>query len=154
MARVEILCLAMLGACLLGAAPAAAQRAGGAQTDTSAAAQQRGEIQLVYDREVFVYEAEGRRDPFRSLATEGAGLGPRFEELILRGIIFSPIAGRSVALLVDGSGKIYRARQGDLVGNALVVSIQPLRVVFRVDSFGTARQEAIDLKRPDIGGQR
>ncbi|MGH7482037.1 MAG: hypothetical protein ACRELV_07770 [Longimicrobiales bacterium] len=150
MTGVERIVLGLVALLAFGAGPALAQQPAPADTMPTPPP---GEIQLVYDREVFLYSPEGRRDPFRPLTADG--LGPRFEQLILRGIIFSPLESRSVALLADGSGRIYRAKQGDLVGNAQVISIQPLRVVFRVESFGATRQEALDLKRPDIrGGQR
>lgn len=122
------------------ALPAAAQTP--ASPAPAAGAAQEGELKI--EREVFLYSAEGRRDPFVALG--GADMGPRFEELRLDGIIYAP-GGGSVVLLRDSGGRIYRARRGDLVGNARVLSIEPLRVVFAVDNFGVVRQESLDLKR-------
>jgi Tfp pilus assembly protein PilP len=80
-------------------------------------------------------------------------LGPRFEDLALHGVIHST-DGRSVALLSDGGGRIYRVRRGEVVGNARVISISSMKVVFAVENFGVVRQEELELKRKDNeGGQ-
>lgn len=104
------------------------------------------EVTLVYEREVFSYPGSARRDPFLPLTDEN-GMGPRFESLSLQGIIYSTGRGRSVALLADGDGRVYRARVGDVVGNATVVEIGPLRVVMAVENFGVIRQEMLELQR-------
>lgn len=104
------------------------------------------EVTLVYEREIFSYQGSARRDPFLPLTDEN-GMGPRFEGLTLRGIIYSTGRGRSVALLADGDGRVYRARVGDVVGNATVVEIGPLRVVMAVENFGVIRQEMLELQR-------
>lgn len=103
-------------------------------------------ITLVYEREVFAYPGSARRDPFIPLTDENE-MGPRFENLTLRGIIYSTGRGASVALLADGDGRVYRARVGDVVGNTTVVEIGPLRVVMAVESFGAIRQEMLELQR-------
>ena len=103
------------------------------------------EPKLAFDREVFSYPAEGRRDPFRPLsAGPGAG-GPLFNDLALRGIIYSPDARRSVALVMVGGKRTYRLRRGDIIGNARVLEIQPTRVRFAVEIFGTVRNEVLEL---------
>lgn len=103
-------------------------------------------ITLVYEREVFTYQGMGRRDPFRPL-TDADEMGPRFEQLTLQGIIYSTGTGRSVAMLADGDGRIFRVRVGDVVGNSRVVDIGPLRVVLAVENFGNVRQEMLELTR-------
>jgi len=103
------------------------------------------EIQLVFEREVFTYSATSRRDPFRSLANM-EGVGPLFDDLHLRMIIHSNQPGQSVALVVDGSKKVYRLRKGDVVGNATVLDITEDKVTFTVEDFGNRRQEVLDLK--------
>jgi Tfp pilus assembly protein PilP len=125
----------------------AQQQAGQAQAQT-----QTPEVTLVYEREVFVYRAAGRRDPFRPLSDDD-GLGPRFEALTLQGIIYSTGASRSIALLADGGGRVHRVREGDVLGNARVVEIGPSRVVMAVETFGTIRQEMLELQRRG-GAQR
>ncbi len=108
-----------------------------------------GQITLVFDREVFIYAGENRRDPFRPLTAQDE-LGPSFEALSLQGIIYSTGRGRSVALLGDSDGRIHRVRVGDVVGNSRVIEIGPMRVVLAVENFGTVRQEILEL--PTRGG--
>lgn len=119
------------------------QQAGQAQGQAS------GTIKLVYEREVYSYPGDDRRDPFRPL-TNANDIGPRFEALSLRGIIYSTGQGRSVALLADGQDRVYRVRVGDVLGNSRVIEIGPLRVVLAVENFGTTRQEILEL--PSRGG--
>lgn len=111
--------------------------------------QDQEQVNTVYEREVFMYRAAGRRDPFQPLTSEA--VGPRFEDLALGGIIFSPDPGRSVAMLRAGS-RLFRARVGDQIGNVRVVEIGPLRVVFAVNDFGQVRQEVLELKRQEGAG--
>jgi hypothetical protein len=106
------------------------------------------EIQLVFEREVYHYGAQNRRDPFHSLAD---GIGPLFDDLTLRMIIYSPRPGQSVALLVDGAKKLYRLRKGETVGNATVLDITKSQVTFTVEDYGNRRQEVLDLKNQKEG---
>lgn len=103
------------------------------------------EIQLVFEREVFRYPLENRRDPFKWLSDQ-EHMGPLFDDLILRMIIHSPQPGQSVALLADGAKKVYRLRKGEIIGNATVVNIESTRVVFTVEDYGNRRQEILELK--------
>lgn len=138
-------------ALLLMAAPLAAQQA--SQNGAGSVPEpEEGEVRLVYEREVFVYDAGSVRDPFRPLIGPEGQMGPTFQNLALRGIIYSTGRGQSVALLADRSGKIYRARQGDIVGNATVLEIRPLEVLFAVEDFGVTTQEMLRLKDEDAEG--
>lgn len=101
-------------------------------------------LTLVYEREVYTYRGENRRDPFRPLTAE-EDMGPRFETLSLQGIIYSTGRGNSVALITDGSGRVYRVRAGDMVGNSRIIEIGSARVVLAVEHFGTIRQEILEL---------
>ena len=104
------------------------------------------EPKLSYDREVFAYPSEGRRDPFKPLfGGPGAG-GPLFADIRLRGIIYSPDPRRSVALIQIGNRRTFRLRAGDVIGNSRVTAIEPLRVRFAVENFGTIRNEVLDLR--------
>lgn len=134
------------GLVLAGAGSAEAQ----ARKTSSARPAENVEPELRFEREFFLYPVDRRRDPFESLA-ERSDIGPRFEELSLSGIIYSP-GGESVALLRDGSGRIHRLRRGGAVGNARVIDIGPRRVTFAVDVFGVIRQEQLELKRTDNEG--
>lgn len=109
------------------------------------------EPELKYEREYFAYPIGKRRDPFVPLVGVDEG-GPRFEELTLQGIIHSQERGRSVALLAGPNGKIFRVREGDTVGNARILAIHPLEVLFAVDNFGVVRQERLELKRKENEG--
>lgn len=136
---------ALIVALALAALPAAAAEAAAQQRPASGQTTA-ANITLVYDREVFAYRGADRRDPFRPLTNENE-MGPLFETLTLQGIIYSTGRGRSIALLADGSGRIYRVRAGDVIGNSTVVEIGPLRVVMAVENFGNIRQEMLELQR-------
>ena len=141
---VRFLINAALAAALLAPAGLRAQ-----QEEQRPPGQAARELTLVYEREVYTYEGSTRRDPFRPL-TDQNEMGPRFEALALQGIIYSTGRGRSVALLSDNDGRIYRVRVGEMVGNSRVIEIGPLRVVMAVENFGTIRQEILEL--PTRGG--
>lgn len=142
---VKVSVMALLLGSLLGVAEAEAQQ-GGQQEAQEAEAPTAESITLVYDREVYQYSGENRRDPFRPLSA-ATDMGPRFEMLSLQGIIYATGQGQSVALLGDASGRIHRVRAGDVVGNSRVIEIGPVRVVLAVENFGTIRQEILELPR-------
>ncbi len=104
------------------------------------------EPKLAFDREVFAYPADGRRDPFKPLTGGPGSGGPLFADLALRGIIYSPDPLRSVALVQVGGRRTFRLRRGDIIGNARLLEIQPLRVRFAVENFGTVRNEVLELR--------
>lgn len=104
---------------------------------------------MVYQREVFRYDRTGRPDPFRSLLT-AEELGYRIEDMLLSGVIYSPDARRSVAVLSDAvSGRRFRLRVGERIGGITVTSIQPRKVEVVVNEFGVIRRESLQLKRPE-----
>lgn len=125
------------------ASGAPAQQAGQQEEGATTPA---ADVRLVYEREVFAYRHDGRRDPFRPL-TDDDEMGPRFEQLTLRAVIHDTGRGNSLAMVADGSGRVYRVREGDVLGNARVVEIGPTRVVMAVEMFGTVRQEMLELPR-------
>lgn len=103
--------------------------------------------QLGYRREVFTYDAAGRRDPFVSLAATGV-LRPTIADLTLTGIAYASRGGggQSVAIFRDKQTKEqYRVRVGQPLGRMRVASIEPRRVVFSIDEFGVSRQESIAM---------
>lgn len=96
----------------------------------------------VYQREVFDYPSLGRRDPFRAL-NRGEQLGPRFQDLVLKGVLYNPAVG-SVATLTDQkTGKRYRVREGDRLGEIRVAVIRAKEVDFVITSFGISRRETL-----------
>ncbi len=105
--------------------------------------------QLAYRREAFAYLAEGRRDPFVSLATTGV-LRPTIADLHLVGIAYATRGTgggvQSVAIFRDIQTKEqYRVRVGQPLGRMRVASIEPRRVVFSIDEFGVSRQESMTM---------
>jgi hypothetical protein len=112
-------------------------------TDVSAVDQQ-----ISVDRETFNYPAGTRRDPFQPLSA-GDDLGPRFEDLNLSGVVYSPATG-SIAILTDrATGKRYRVWEGDVIGGAKLVRVRAAEVDFVVTAFGVSRQETLRLKSLD-----
>ena len=104
--------------------------------------------QVSVDRETFNYPAGPRRDPFQPLSA-GDELGPRFEDLNLSGIVYSPATG-SIAILTDqATGKRYRVWEGDVIGGAKLVRVRAAEVDFVVTAFGVSRQETLRLKSLD-----
>lgn len=93
-------------------------------------------------REPFVYPLGGRRDPFRSPAERG-GTGPSFESLSLAGIIYAPGSGSVAVVVSRPSGRRYRLRVGDRIGDARLVDVGPHRAVFQVTTSGTARRAVL-----------
>lgn len=99
-------------------------------------------------REVFVYPAEGRRDPFEPLSADEA-LGPRFEDLRLAGVIYSPERG-SIAILADAATKRrYRVWEGDEIGGARLVAVRADEAEFQVTVFGVSRRDTLRLRTQD-----
>lgn len=104
--------------------------------------------QISVDRETFTYPAGTRRDPFQPLSA-GDDLGPRFEDLNLSGVVYSPATG-SIAILTDrATGKRYRVWEGDVIGGAKLVRVRAVEVDFVVTAFGVSRQETLRLKSLD-----
>jgi len=139
-----------------GAASANAQQPVAAATPTVAnadpaakPAQPTPEPKLVFDREVYAYASNARRDPFKALAGKES-LGPLFEDLKLRGIIYSAQPTLSIVLLQDGSKRMYRMHRGEVVGNSRIVEIKPLMVRFAVENFGMIKYETLELRASGV----
>ncbi len=99
---------------------------------------------LSFDREVYTYSADGRRDPFQSLMATGE-LRPLITDLRLVGIAYDA-GGNSVAVLRDnGTNEQYRVRAGQQLGRMRVASIQARKIVFTIEEFGFSRQESLAL---------
>jgi hypothetical protein len=95
-------------------------------------------------REVYDYDAGGRRDPFASLIGTGE-IRPIFNDLRVTSILFDP-TGRSVAVLRDLTSKEqYRVRTGQSIGRLRVVAIRPKSVTFAIEEFGYSRQETLTI---------
>ena len=96
-------------------------------------------------REVFSYEAAGRRDPFFSLIlTED--LRPLLSDLKLVGILYEASGRRSVAIMRDiVTNAQYRVNAGMTLGRMRVAQIKPRVVIFTIDEFGLSRQDSLFL---------
>ncbi len=119
---------------------------------------------LVMRREVFQYPDYARRNPFAPLLSADGG-GPRFERLVLLGIVFSTDGQRSMALFGEGSAadastgalsvvagaKTYRLRVGESIGNTTILEIHERRVLVAVDEFGQSEQHTMELRRRTRG---
>jgi hypothetical protein len=96
-------------------------------------------------REVFLYDAGGRRDPFFSLIlTED--LRPLLSDLKLVGILYDATQRRSVAIFRDVlTNAQYRVGTGMPLGRMRVAQIKPRGVIFTIDEFGLSRQDSLML---------
>jgi len=113
---------------------------------------------LVFEREVFDYPQFTRRNPFLALlASEG---GPRYEQIRLRGIIYSEAPEESVALLgigavaeqgsaaqapTNGTSRSRRVRVGGTWGNVRVLEIRRTEILVEVEEFGLTEQRTMRM---------
>jgi len=109
-------------------------------------------VDLVFEREVFNYPNYGRRNPFNPLT--GEDMGPRFEDLLLTGVIYTQDRNRSVATIgerASGSTQApvrhYRLREGDVIGNSRIIEIRERWVTVQVEDFGQFELRTLDLVR-------
>ena len=120
-----------------------AESAKGATQPTSVGSAASSRPEIAINREVFQYDASGRRDPFASLLLT-SDLRPIFSDLLLVVINYDPQGRNSVAIMRDAVTKEqYRVRQGQLIGRMRVAAIEPKRVMFTIDEFGFSRQETL-----------
>lgn len=96
-------------------------------------------------REIFDYDAEGRRDPFFTLLAS-AELRPAVSDLKLIGILYDPSGRRSVVTLRDiTTSTRYQVTTGTTLGRMKVVLIKPRAVIFSIEEFGLNRQDSLVL---------
>lgn len=135
--RLTLLCVFLLSG------TAAAQATRPAPPSGSAAAPTPQE-HTIY-REVFEYDAAGRRDPFASLLAT-SDLRPLLIDLRLAAIAYDPNGRNSVAVLRDLTSKEqYRVKVGQTLGRMRVAAIQPRSVTFTIQEFGLSRQETLTM---------
>ena len=120
--------------------------------------------ELSFEREVFTYPEYARRNPFAPLLSAEGG-GPRFERLVLLGVLYAPDQGDSLALFGEGTrttiseteisvqmtGATYRLRVGETVGNTTVLEIQRHHVVVGVEQFGVSETRIMELPNRTAG---
>lgn len=98
-------------------------------------------------REMFTYEADGRRDPFLSLLKTN-DLRPTLSDLRLTGVLFDHSGrGNSLATLRDITNNAqYRVGVGSVLGRMRVSAIRTETVVFTIDELGTTRRDSLVLR--------
>jgi hypothetical protein len=127
--------------------PAGAKRTVAASDSLRAGAPSRSDTahRVLINREVFTYDAGGRRDPFNSLMNTSE-LRPLLTELKLVAVAYDPVGGNSVAVLRDLTSKEqYRVRVGQTLGRMRVAAIHEKEVVFTIEEFGFSRQETLSM---------
>lgn len=98
-----------------------------------------------FNREVFTYDAGGRRDPFLSLLSTGE-LRPAFNDLKLVAVAYDPTGRKSIAVMRDVTTRDqYRVKVGQTLGRMRVAQIHPKSVTFTIDEFGYSRQDVLTL---------
>lgn len=96
-------------------------------------------------REVFDYDAAGRRDPFFSLLST-PDLRPTVTDLRLVTVLFDESGRRPVAVMRDvGNNTQYRVTTGMQLGRMRVAAIHRRSVVFTIEEFGLNRQDSVVL---------
>lgn len=129
------------------ASKGAAPRGGRVATDSAAGSTAVTSPGATFERETYLYERGGRRDPFVSLMTT-SDLRPLITDLRLVAVAYDASGRGSVAILHDLSAKEkaqYRIRVGQSLGRMRVSSITPKAVVFTIEEFGYSRQETLAL---------
>jgi type II secretory pathway component PulC len=104
---------------------------------------------LVFEREVFDYPTFQRRNPFVPLLSNRDG--PRYEQMRLRGIIFSADSEGSVALLSAGATS-QRLRAGQSWGNVRILEVRKSEVLVEVEEFGMTEQHVMTMQTQGQGG--
>lgn len=96
-------------------------------------------------REVFDYDAAGRRDPFVSLLST-AELRPTVADLRLVIVLFDPSGRRPIAVMRDlTTNTQYRVTTGMTLGRMRVSEIKRRSVIFSIEEFGLNRQDSLVL---------
>ena len=133
---------------------------GASETQSEAnAGAETGEPNL--DREVFVYPGGDRRDPFERPLPDNS-TGTRFEDLRLIGVIHSPNARESVALVSSRTAtpaaatgeRTFRVRQDEVLGDMKVLRVEQASVIVEIRRFGIGEQRELRLnRRPERAGR-
>ncbi len=124
------------------------------------------ETELVFEREVFQYPEFTRRSPFVPLDTESTG--PRFDQLSLIGVMYSPddpassvavVSTGGVTFAEDGTmspvaGDAFYLKVGQRLGNVIVVQILREQVIVDVEEFGLTDRRTLEIIQTREGGTR
>ncbi|MFQ5905200.1 MAG: hypothetical protein ACE5JA_01370 [bacterium] len=102
------------------------------------------EVELPFERELFNYVKEGRRDPFVALVPKEEGSDPNVNNLTLRGIIWG-FAG-DMAVVKEKGGRGHVLREGSRVSGGEVEDITHDSITFRLSEFGVVTRYTLTLK--------
>jgi len=96
-------------------------------------------------REIYEYDAGGRRDPFVSLLMS-TDLRPTVADLRLVIVLFDESGRRPVAVMRDiATNTQYRVTTGMILGRMRVAEIKRRSVIFTIEEFGLNRQDSLVL---------
>ena len=96
-------------------------------------------------REIYDYDAGGRRDPFVSLLTS-EDLRPMISDLRLVSILYDESGRRPIAVMRDlQTNAQYRVTTGSTLGRLKVALIKRKAVIFSIEEFGLNRQDSLVL---------
>jgi hypothetical protein len=96
-------------------------------------------------REIYDYDAGGRRDPFVSLLTSD-DLRPMISDLRLVSILYDESGRRPIAVMRDvQTNAQYRVTTGSTLGRLKVALIKRKAVIFSIEEFGLNRQDSLVL---------
>jgi hypothetical protein len=104
----------------------------------------RAEVELPFEREIFVYEVEDRRDPFDPLVPKEEGAEPNVNNLALNGIIWGFAGPMAVVKERGATGHVLR--EGDKVSGGEVEEITMESITFRLSEFGIVTRYTLTLK--------
>lgn len=154
----NLICSVLLGLGLLGVS--SGPLSGQADPAAQATAQSGDSLDLIFEREVFIYPQYERRNPFTPLVSDDES-GPRIEEIQLIAVLYSPdnpaasvaTFGRRGVQSGEGAGaQTYRVKRGDVLGNIRILDIQMRQVVVEIEEFGMTERRTMELHRPGQGG--
>jgi len=97
-------------------------------------------------REMFDYDAAGRRDPFVSLLAT-TDLRPTLEELRLVALLYDESGRRPIAVMRDAANTQYRVTTGMTLGRMRVALITRSAVIFSIEEFGLNRTDSLVLSK-------
>jgi hypothetical protein len=116
-------------------------------------AEARDSSKITFEREVFAYVSDGRRDPFASPIETGE-IRPLLQDLSVVAILYDARGNNSVAVMRDQSTQQqYSAKVGQVLGRAKVSQIRPQEVVMTINEYGFSRQEILKLNVPGMNQQ-
>ena len=152
----------------IGMEPGASQSPGGLRNQPSESAGNVSGKTMVFEREVFIYPAGERRNPFLPVGDLSAD-GPRVEDTRLLGIIHHPDSAYSLVVLGVSGGlggprdtfnaeagpergwATARLRLGGVLGSLRIVQIHEDHVVIEVDQPGGIAKQVLAIPRPVVG---